>query len=139
MRRRVRSWVVVTAGLAALAPLVARGQPIRPAVADPAYGYYVEGRVLRQDGRPARGVVVERAETMFFVAESRTTDARGAFAFEGHGLGPGPGSSWRLVVRRRGCPDAVRTVALTEGTYDGRPVDKATGIVWRLPRCAPRH
>ena len=107
----------------------------RIAIADPAYGFLVEGRVLRADGRPAAGVQIERMETRNYIAESTTTDASGAFRFEAHGLGFGPGPTWTVTLRRAGCPDVTRTITLRHGPIDGRPRDEATGVVLRLPAC----
>jgi drug/metabolite transporter (DMT)-like permease len=107
----------------------------RIAIADPAFGYLVEGHVLRADGRPAAGVQVERAETMNYVAESVVTDANGAFRFEGHGLGWGPGTRWTVTLRRAGCADVTRMITLRDGPIDGRAQDEARGVVLRLAMC----
>lgn len=108
----------------------------RVAIADPAYGYLVEGRVLRADGRPAAGVQIERAATgNYTFTESTITDATGAFRFEGHGLGFGPGLTWTVTLRRARCPDVTRTITLQYGPVDGYAGDVAKGVVLRLPAC----
>ena len=129
----------VLASAALLVPLLTVAQQ-RIAIADPAFGYLVEGRVLRADARPAAGVQVERAGTQNYVGESVTTGADGAFRFEAHGLGWGPGNPWTVTLHRTGCPDATRTIALRQGPIAGRARDEAVGVVLRLPACgADRH
>jgi hypothetical protein len=121
----------------------AAAQPIEPAIADPYTAYLVAGRVVRADGRPAAGVVVERVGTAdgrapySAGAYRETTDARGAFRFSFHGLGMSTGMTWHLAARRPGCRAAVVTVTLTRAPLppSGWEGDVRTGVLIRLPRC----
>jgi len=117
-------------GAALAAPLLSLAQHLPP-IADPAFSYLVEGRVLRADGRPAAGVQIERAGHRH---DSVTTDASGAFRFEARGLGIS-GNPWTVTLRRAGCPDVTRTITLLRGPIDGRARDEAVGVVLRLPAC----
>ena len=113
----------------------ALAQPQRPPIADPAYGFLVEGRVLLANGRAAAGVVIRRDEVASFVAESQTTDAEGHFRFQGRGLGWGPGTPWNMTLSRPGCADVHRTITLRAGPIDGRAQNEARDVELRVPRC----
>ncbi|MDB4929131.1 MAG: hypothetical protein JWM10_1615 [Myxococcaceae bacterium] len=129
---------------AALLARSAAAQSNVPAIADPYTAHLVEGRVVLADGRPAAGVVVERAgsadgRTPYSAGAYRdTTDARGAFRFSFHGLGMSTGLTWHLAARRPGCRGAVVTVTLTRAPLppSGWEGDVRTGVLIRLPRCA---
>ncbi len=107
----------------------------RIAIADPAFGYLVEGRVVGPDNHPLAGVLVERVATANYVGETVITDANGAFRFEGHGLGWGPGTRWTVRLKRAVCPDVTRTITLRAGPIEGRAQDEARGVVLRLVPC----
>lgn len=113
----------------------APAQGRRP-VRHPYFGYLVEGHVLRADGAPASGVQIERTETQSFSAESKITDANGAFRFERSGFGWGSGLHWTMILRRAGCPDVTRAVTLRAGPFVGFRGNRATDVVLRLPACS---
>lgn len=141
MRSRLR-YAVVIAGIAIAS--IAHAQQ-RPPIADPFHAHLVEGRVLGPRDAPVAGVVVERVmgpddDMLYSTAFRETTDARGAFRFEFHGLGLSSGRTWHLAVRRPGCPVVIQTAILERRVVPGvgREGDVATGVVLRVPACTPR-
>jgi hypothetical protein len=137
LRRIIRTAILAIALLLLAGPLFAQHDV---PIADPHVAYRVDGHVLLADGRPAAGVLVERATSrtdlrQYSSAFWTRTDAADAFVFELSGLGDGVGREWTLVTRRAGCSDAHVTFPLRAGRMGGWDADIATGITLTLPAC----
>lgn len=128
--------------LLAVARPNAIAQDTRPAIADPACAFHVEGQVLLTGDRPGVDLVIERAtdstgRQAYSAAFSTRTDSTGHFEFSYDGIGIPPPNEWFLVVRRRTCGNAVSTVRLHEGAVPphNNPGKVASNLVVRVPHC----